>query len=80
MTEIVEWCNAKHHASCPINWDAHNRAIRNATLKKLLEDTCKQCPLHEEFMPLEVHCAESCDQCLVQLVVNQSLRTQQEHP
>jgi hypothetical protein len=60
--------------------EQHDTAIRNDTLDKLLTDICKQCPIRNEEMPLEDYSAETCEVCLTQIVVEQSLRTQQEHP
>jgi hypothetical protein len=55
--------------------EKRDAAIRNAVLKKLLDDVCKQCPVREEHMPLEDYCAESCDECLINSVVAESLHT-----
>ena len=59
--------------------DNANATIRNAVLKKLLDDVCKQCPVREVYMPLEDYCAESCDECLVNSVVTESLHTPKIH-
>ena len=35
MDKRVPYVECNHsYASCPINWDAHNRAIRNATINE----------------------------------------------
>jgi hypothetical protein len=46
--------------------------------EQVLKECCAQCPIAEEI-PVEDYCAESCEGCLVRMVVAESLRAQQEH-
>jgi hypothetical protein len=67
----VEFC---HFYDSPID----PATIRNATLTKLIEDVCKQCPIRNEEMPLEDYSAETCEGCLTIKVVQESLRTKEQ--
>jgi hypothetical protein len=70
-----------HHCVNWRCWDITNireTAIRNATLTKLIEDVCKQCPIRNEEMPLEDYSAETCEGCLTRKVVQESLRTKEQ--
>ena len=47
-----------------------------AEREQVLKECCAQCPIAEEI-PVEDYCAESCEGCLVRMVVTESLRAQQ---
>jgi len=81
-TEDTQGCGCNTEAGYRLGYAAGKKeAARAATLaaySKVLEDCCKECPIKEEI-PVEDHCAESCEGCLVCKTVN-TLRQQAGDP